>query len=428
MKQKEDWKRASNINWWTRIFHIQMLFAFGIVLLLAGCTSSSDSAIPFKEVDTIVKVATPSASTFQSLYGRLLESFYPNLKVELIEEGYLDAFSNGTWEEWLEVHQPDIFISSSQAQYLQMAEQGYFRPLDSYVKKDKYDLEAFAEPVIRILRHNPDQNLYGLASHVRSEALFYNTKWFDQQNVPYPADDMNWMDLLRLAETISNQNEQVFGFLNRTASAMDLILMIGASNGLSFWDEDQGRAAFATDSWKQIWQEVITAYQVQAVKDDRGVFPEDVAMFMGDAVAVRQYKNSPSNYSTWQVTSFEGQGIEVVQPISIYAQSKNPDHAWELLKVLIGDDFFRYGSTAVDLMGLPARPALLAIPGIDNEHVFYDAEPGSLYNLEVSYEMMSMVRKQGQRLFEQVLEGEISLDDALQQLDDQLEASATLIR
>lgn len=409
-----------------RQWFIKLIALFGCLALLAGCTRNRDSEPPFEREAVTLKVAVNNARSFHDRYNQMLKLFYPNLTVELIDEGYYDADRNGTWSEWIEQHRPDLFISAVPRIYAELSEQGLFVPLDSLIQAEKYDLDAFVPSVIDQLRNNPNRELYGLATHFQSSAILYHKKKFDERSIPYPVEKRTWEELLELAAEFATTDGTQYGLrIPDVDNPFQLVLMIGETEGLDFLSADGTEARFRSQGWIRVWQLVLDAVNRQLVKwgDQAHDFPEDAAMVVGDEEMVRDLSDNPDLLDIWGIAPYpvnpvdpeRSNILQVRNPISIVSSSPNREQAWELLKILTSESVDRYGGIAFRHDGLWTRKALLP-QGITELEALYEWKPAPT-STPKSPDLVQLVMQAGRQTFQDILESGLSLEDALTSLD-----------
>ncbi|MDF2671310.1 MAG: hypothetical protein K0R67_3616, partial [Paenibacillus sp.] len=139
-----------------------------------------------------LKVQVFHRDTFMRQYGEAYVIKHPNMTIEAIE-----TMGMSTTESDSKV-QADVLYLPITA-YRQMAQEGLLYPLDAFIQKDRYDLEAFRPGIIPFLRESEGGKLYGLAATFSGQAIYFNKDLFNRYSIPYPTDQMSWEQLLQLA-------------------------------------------------------------------------------------------------------------------------------------------------------------------------------------------------------------------------------------
>jgi len=409
-----------------RRWFIIVITMLDCLILLTGCTGNQDSTTPFEHEEVTLRVAVNNERSFHDRYGQMLELFYPNLTVELIDEGYYEAYRNGTWSEWIEEHRPDLFISAAPSIYSELSTQGLFVALDPLIQTEHYDLDAFIPAVTEQLRNNANRELYGLATHFQSSAIFYHKQKFDERSIPYPVEKRSWEELLALAAEFASADGTRYGLaIQGTDNPFQLVLMIGETEGLDFLSADDTEAWFRSQGWIKVWQLVLDAVNRQIVKWDPQAhgFPEDAAMFIGDEQMVRDLSGNSALLDIWGMAPYPANPVDpersnvlqVRNIISIVSSSPNREHAWELLKILTAESVARYGGMAFGHDGLWTRKTLLPanMPGLE---AMYEWKPAPASPPKPS-ELVQFVMQAGHNTFLDLLENGLPLEDALTKLD-----------
>nr|WP_276318753.1 extracellular solute-binding protein [Marinitoga lauensis] len=88
---------------------------------------------------------------------------------------------------------PDIFYVDVYF-FQEFASKNVLLPLDLYIKRDNFDLDAYFPSLINAFKYN--NRVYGIAKDFSTLALYYNKEIFDKYGVPYPTNNDTWFDLL----------------------------------------------------------------------------------------------------------------------------------------------------------------------------------------------------------------------------------------
>lgn len=255
------------------------------------------------------------------------------------------------------------------------AQKGYLLDLRSYVQAD-LDQATIADwdPVQYRSFFTRDGRQYALPKYHGALALYYNKDLFDQARLPYPADTWNHDDYLagmKQLNAIRNQHGQpaVWGSMldiswerlqvhvngwgghfvdpgDPTRSQMADAPALQALEWIRarMWDDKV--MATALDVQDKGTQEAFAAGQLAMVEDGswalKGILSN--AKFR---VGLAAFPAGPARRATLATT--DGFGI--------YAGTKHPDAAWELLKFLISKDYGRAMAQAQFLQ--PARASLV---------------------------------------------------------------------
>lgn len=351
-----------------------------------------------------------------------------NLDYGVMRQGFAKAAANGNLKEWLEENRPDIILFHSGDIYRQAMEQGLLVPLDSMLERDGVDLDPLAPAAVQWLRlQASDRQLYGLPVGFQTNALLYNTEWFDQLGIPYPPEKGTWFDYLQLAREFSQNKEQVYGLsLPVGVSPFELILEIGRTEELALFDPDSGMVLADSGDWKRIWQEVLLTYQAGVMGEYEYLFtgntamavPVDFAKEFGQARGLGRPTEAwrASFYPINEENPDHNHHVRVEHSIAIYAGSDNPEKAWEFLKLFVLEN--RIALWDMDgAMGLPARNSLILL---ENDRVFREVMPKA-DTIPLERRKYSSLYQAGEELFQRLRNGELSLDQALAAFKAELE-------
>ncbi|MFS0726851.1 ABC transporter substrate-binding protein [Paenibacillus sp. 1P07SE] len=150
-----------------------------------------------EEGELALRVQASQYNNFMTTFGKPFIIRHPSVRIELVTE----PSQIQTLEEfrlWVEQEQPDIY-SIPLPYYAALAAEGELQPLDAWIKRDGLDMEAFHEPVIRLLRETGGGQIYGLTPEFAANGIYINKALFEQHGVPLPTDGMTWEELLHTA-------------------------------------------------------------------------------------------------------------------------------------------------------------------------------------------------------------------------------------
>lgn len=409
---------------------IQSTFvAFFLICIISGCSES----FPKEKIhaEKIIKIAVPEGNWFELNFLPALVLKYPEVTFELVRDGYISTVESGNWEIWLEAHQPDLIVSYYPGMYSQLIQSGLLLPLDSLIERDKFDLSSFVPGAIEWLRMNdPNRQIYGLAIDFQNCVLLYNPEHFDQLGIEYPQLKMTWFDLLELAQRFQYDGQQVYGLQHHAITPFRFITEIGRTEELQLYSIETGEVYVRTDAWKSIWEKVLEAYKSKSIKNGTDFFPTDVAMviktiFMG-------YEFWELTDTHWKIAYFpinennpnESHSLTVNRPISIYNKSTNTELAWDIIKFLVGEDMIRYINPKY-LAGMPLRTESIEQTNIENIRVLYDINPKPNTIPDISkyiptIDKLRYLYDMGDRIFMEILEGNRTLDEGLEEFELEL--------
>ena len=316
-----------------------------------------------------------STDWFQPMAQQMLEEFHathPHIRV------YFTPDPNNMTEEMYSDMQagiaPDVFQGCC-GHFPTWAQKGYALDLQPYVNAD-LDQATIDDwnPAQYQAFFTADGRQYGLPKYHGALALYYNKDLFDAYNVDYPDETWNHDDYLTAMQALT-QDQNGDGQTDLWGSMLDVSwdrIQIHVNGwGGHFVDPDDPshclmneQEAMAALEWlrARMWDDKVMAtnLDVQNVSTRQAFINQQVAMvedgswalkdiLLGSTfrVGVAPFPAGPDRKVTLATT--DGFGI--------YAGTKHPDEAWELVKFLISKDYGRAMARANFLQ--PARASLV---------------------------------------------------------------------
>jgi multiple sugar transport system substrate-binding protein len=306
---------------------------------------------------------------------QILEQFHathPNIRVFYtpdpvdVTETMLDDMQAGT--------APDVFQGCC-THFPTWAQMGYTLDLRPYVEADldQATINDWDPAQYRAL-FTQDGQQFGLPKYHGSLALYYNKDLFDQYGVEYPDQSWDHDDYLAAMMLLThdrNDDDQTDLWGSMMDIAWDRIQMHVNGWGGHFVDPDDPTRclmcepeAMAAMDWirARMWdvQVIATPLNVKNMKPHQAFIDEQVAMIEDGSwslkdiltradfrIGIAPFPAGPARRVTLATT--DGFGI--------YAGTKHPDAAWELVKFLISKDYGRAMARASFLQ--PARASLV---------------------------------------------------------------------
>ena len=102
----------------------------------------------------------------------------------------------------------DVIPSLGPKYYFDRADAGYFMALDDVLKEKGIDAEAIWGSYLPV---SDDGHVYGIPYKQELYCTFYNKNLFDKAGVAYPSGNWTWDDYERIAKTISEKLDGVYG-------------------------------------------------------------------------------------------------------------------------------------------------------------------------------------------------------------------------
>lgn len=151
---------------------------------------------------------------------------------------------------------PDI-IYLDQTQVSKYVDEGLLVALDSFIEKDKFDLEGIVPGVLEGIKDLGNGSIYALSPTFSAQALFYNKSLFDKMNVPYPEDRMSWEEIFNLAKQLAHEenDKQYYGFaFERYSDEYNQMNMYLEPLNLSIFNGDYTGLTIDSPVWEEIWE------------------------------------------------------------------------------------------------------------------------------------------------------------------------------
>lgn len=269
---------------------------------------------------------------------------------------------------------PDVFQGCC-THFPSWAQQGYTLDLRPYVKSDlDSDTIADWDPVQYQALFTRDGRQYGLPKYHGALALYYNKDLFDRFHVMYPDASWNHDDYLGAMKLLT-QDLNGDGKIDLWGSMIDVYwdriqvhvngwgghfvdpldptrCLMGETEALAalewlrarMWDDRC--MATLTDVERMSTRQAFIASRIAMVEDGSWAL-KDILTNASFRLGIAPFPSGPIRKATLSTT--DGFGI--------YAGTKHPDAAWELMKFLIGKDYGRAMARADFLQ--PARASIL---------------------------------------------------------------------
>ncbi|BBI31226.1 ABC transporter substrate-binding protein [Cohnella abietis] len=348
--------------------------------------------------------------------------------------------------------QPDVLLLEM-PQYIKLAREGKLVSLEQRVKEKSFNEATYSPSLLTMLRIQGNDELYGLSDNLYSEAIYYNKTLLNKNQIPLPQSSMSWEETLRLANRVTNTNAGIAGYFAGTderTRAWVTISGIGMTSKLQYVNAKEKKVTINTPAWAKIWQMVLDGYKSGAIientkemsvnrgghnyykpEDSYGLFLSGKAAMIKASPGFKDILNEQKVGFEWGVVAEPSdptlnEGISM-QPLNIYAisaASPYKDEAWQLIDYLVGEERQKQQAAVISMGGLPARihadqgevsfikPFIELAPSPVGQFVeFYrDDIPisflDSFYNLANAY-------------FLKLLDGTLSVDEALKQLQEE---------
>ncbi|KJB84791.1 hypothetical protein AZ66_28740 [Paenibacillus sp. E194] len=245
----------------------KLIFILIFSLFLNGCQMSEQNK-ERKEISILYS----SISDFQRDFGFVKDKF-KDLNIKIIE--FSPQLGTGLWNEmryistesagWdskryiniVEEQKPDILFFP-QSTYADLLNEGMLSDLSTYASEDGF--KGINANIIEALNEIGDGRLYALSDSISSQVLFYNKDLFKQFMIPEPTDQMSWDQVLNLAKQFSSQ-DKLNGLYLLNYDETGLLIKMGMTNGLKWYDSLNQRTLFNNPAWKKTLEDLVAFYQ-----------------------------------------------------------------------------------------------------------------------------------------------------------------------
>ncbi|WP_239615752.1 ABC transporter substrate-binding protein [Cohnella mopanensis] len=441
----------------TNKFVIVIITVILIAGVLAGCSGGGNETK--ENTKTSIKVMHYDERSFYQQYGMLFSALYPNIEIQVVSTQSV-TYEEGkdmqkAMKDFIAQEKPDVLMLSA-TEYATMASEGKLYNLESFIKKDKYDLEGFAPGIIDYIKQQSDGILYGLSPDFYSQAIYYNKDLFTKYGVTFPEDRMSWEKVLQLAArfpTTGSKDERVYGLkAGYQSNLYQLGMMIGSSQGLTYVNPTAKTLMINSDSWKAAFETANMALK------SGSLYSEDPNQMNGGASSYEDYllrdpfiggrtamvidgtylmtqlkeaknilKDKGKGIQNWDVVTVpvnpqspdESTSMSVNQIFAIDANSANAEAAWKFVSYINGDDFARVTSKLQNGSFSTRTQHIDKGDGIHME-AFYSLKPAQ-NNMYKDYDKLPQqfyMQFDGltQQEFQNVTDGKATISEALDNL------------
>ena len=433
-----------------------------MALLLSACSSGGNDQEVGQPVT--LRVMDWNETSFNMDYGMLYYAQNPNVEFEIVSTYRLQTAgidSNEDYEEkyweFIQNEKPDI-VMLTQDQYEKYAADGRLVSLESYVTRDKFDLEGLIPGLVDLLREKGGGELYGLAPQFYSTAVYYNKDLFDRYNIDYPTDRMSWEELLNLAgrfPTDGSDEDRIYGLRpGYTTDLYQLGLSIGTTAGLRLVNPADKRVSIDSESWEKAFETALTAIRSGTLyKEENSNFSgayEDfllqnpfvrgkVAMAIDGTYLMQQIREASDivpdkAVKNWDLVTIPvnpsnpdySNDFSISRIFAINAESPNRDAAWDFIRYIHSDEFARVKSK-MSSGQLPVRTKYIVDEEGRNIAAFYQLKPSGT-NLYAGFEdvpsiFYSQAYMIGQEEMQAVLDDKKTVKEALASMQTRLQAA-----
>lgn len=348
-----------------RLNYKKYLFICLVALFSLSCIESPFVNAETQKVVTLRLMAwgNPTEVKAREVTLRRFEELHPNIKVEFIHtpQNYLEKLQT----MMAAGDPPDVFFLGN-GDYPWFAEAGQLMPLDSLIKRDKFDLSDVIPTALKLYNYKGKQ--YGFPVDFPNQELFYNVTLFKNAGLNLPPSSWNdtswtWKRFLEYAQKLTIRDSS--GRVKQWGFRVDT-----SFRGWWVWVSTNGGEMFSKDGKKcllsqpaavgafQFLQDLIYKYKVAPTIELANTLG-GYDMFLGGNLAMTTYWPA-IGYMRENIKSFEWD--VTFHPFKIRkacagggtghfisSSTKHPEEAWTLLKWLISEEYVKIWT---DIMGI----------------------------------------------------------------------------
>lgn len=359
-----------------RFMLLTLLMIISLTVSACGGTSKESSAsAQTSQSDKVLRFATwdtGDSLKVQQDIAKLFEKEHPGVKVQV--EPYADGFDQKLAASFGAGNPPDVMLMWDFPTYHSNLE-----PLDTFIKQDSsLNLGDIYDGLFNYVKI--EGQTYGLPSGFTSRAVYYNKKMFDDAGISYPSANWTWDDFKAVAKKLSNPAKKQYGFGIRASNDPYDMQGFVWSNGGSFVSADGKQIdgymnSAETAASIQMFGDMLKDGAATLVGGKNQLSGEDVfkagkiAMWESGVWPLESFKAANVNFGTVEMPSFPGKpvkGVISLSAISIAAQSKQKDLAWEFTKFFVSNEVIKMRSNA----DLPIRKSIVTEMGFDKNELY----------------------------------------------------------
>lgn len=372
-------------------------------------------------------------------------------------------------------NRPDV-VYLGQDTLPKLADEGLLLPLETYITKEKYDIEKIAPAVREGITELGNGTLYALAPTYYSSALFYNKDFFTARGVSFPTDGMTWEEIFNLARELKHEEngKKRYGLSFGWGDLSNQISTYAAPLGLTMFDEDFKTFTVDTPEMERIWNTIVDLnnegiiapqYMGEDEPTDGKYNPYSyddfisgrAAMKIGNYSELRNLSEIFAGASYWGPDAIMPEPFEwdvVTLPVheeapgvggyagmsnlmGINANAENADLAWQYISFINGDRVAKVLArknwelpSRTDFAQAPnglninmnAFTALKPVPYNTDNDIYKKFPYGNAWELyDINYRMLEAVKKGEKTVKEALAEYQAKGQEVLDRLNKQLE-------
>lgn len=328
------------------------------------------------------------------------------------------------------------FMRLANSYFPQFVEKNALLPLDSYVERDKgeLDLDDFFPEALRGSKANGQ--LYGLPLDIAGWAIYHNRDIFDAAGLPYPDESWTWETFLDVARRLTGDLDGD-GVIDQYGAyvkvKMGVIELLAGQSGAMILNEDNSKCLFNTSEGRAVIQllyDLIVRYKVvplpeaRASQDLFGLQRVAMALLMrGEVTEFR--RNLVFDWDVGPVPKWPGKEPRALfvggpNPWVISSSTELPGESWRFLK-------FFTGKEAANMMAetgrfVPARrsiarsPAFLETSPPEHNVYFLDLIRAPKKAFVPRFQRYRRLEKVFEDNFQFLVEGKVTVEGAVENI------------
>lgn len=418
-------------SWTAGVALLLLLFASGcgsrdgvIVLRVGNWGGASDGSEASRKID--------------SLY-RLFEKENPGVKIQLESIPGSQEYVNKMILNFIAGTEPDVMAldASSAAVFI---DNGVLMDLAPMVAKDKaFSLNDYFPNVVDIARRG--KKLYAVPTDFTPIVMFYDKRLFDEAGVPYPKSGWTYDDFLKTAQQLTKGGRYGFKFTNWMPGWITWIWNEGGDD----LDPSGSTASGYLDGAKskdalQFLKDLIDVHKVapslsQAAGLGVDMFTNgEAAMEVNGHWAMIGYAAAPKDAHGRPLLSMKDVGVvelptQLPHSVTVMYEAgmaigkncKHPDIAWKYIKFMSSARIQRIANSTG--IAISARKDVAAEHAANDprEREFLRIVPSARAPWGASVEGYDNVETVGQKMMDNVLQGGLTLEEALRRAVDEID-------
>ncbi|MNZ39194.1 Bacterial extracellular solute-binding protein [compost metagenome] len=327
-----------------------------LVILLVGCSKETSNSFS-KDSHITLNIGYINEDQFKKRFDSLLSSEFPNIRFNVVSTKPLFNPSI-TPSQFIQDNQVDLMLIHPN-RIQEFINEGLLTDIEPLIARDQLDLNQFVPSIIELTRSYGNGKIYGLPLNFNGRVIVYNKDLFDEFKVDYPKDRMTWEDILRLANKFSiseSSHSELKGITLNSANLLDLIQLIGNTEGLQVYNSKQQQVSINGQRWIAVWEDVIEANKMKSLdlNVDLNTYlapfqsgQRAMAVITYDEYKKLEQENPTFRWSTvtMPINSSEPDRTRSLQISDFFAisnSSNQKEAGWEILKFLNSEVIARW--------------------------------------------------------------------------------------